>query len=123
MITAQTAWDFDRQYLWHCRAQPLHVTDGDTVRLLVDTGFGGRHEVALRLAGYSAPERYEAGGAEATAALARAIATGVGAWPLRVATLQRETVISEVRSFERYVGHLWIAMPDGGLVNVREVVR
>lgn len=88
--------------------------------MLCDTGFFGRQEVSLRLADYSAPERYEADGPAATAALAEAIATGVGEWPLRVVTLQRETVVREVQSFARYVGHLWLVNADGTLTDVRE---
>lgn len=104
---------FDRTLLWRFRAQLLRVLDGDSCRLLCDTGFGGRHEVAIRLLGFSAPERYQAGGPEATQRLHDALARGVGEWPLRVATLQRETVVSEVRSFERYVAQVWVAAPEG----------
>lgn len=114
------ALDFDRQLLWRFRAKLVRIVDGDSCVVLCDTGFFGRQEVSLRLADYSAPERYEADGPAATAALAEAIATGVGEWPLRVVTLQRETVVREVQSFARYVGHLWLVNADGTLTDVRE---
>lgn len=38
------------------RAEVVRVVDGDTVRLLVDVGFHGRHESNFRLLGIDAPE-------------------------------------------------------------------
>ena len=96
------AADFDKAVLWRYRARLLRLIDADTVVCLVDTGFYGRHEVRLRLADIDAAEADEAGGAEATSALAGALRlAGDGPWPLRIVTRQRETVVSEVRSFER----------------------
>lgn len=116
------ALDFDRAQLWRFRARPLSITDGDTLRVECDCGFYGRHEVAIRLAGFSAPETHEAGGDEATRRLMLAVESGVGEWPLRVATLQRETVVREVRSFERFVADVWVVQADGELVDVVELL-
>ena len=50
--------------MWEYRARDLSVVDGDTLRLLVDTGFYARHQVDLRLLDVWAPELKEPGGEE-----------------------------------------------------------
>jgi endonuclease YncB( thermonuclease family) len=122
MILAPISTDvFDRSFLWRYRAQVLRVIDGDTVVLLADTGFHGRHEVNVRIADLNAPELNEPGGQAARVRLVTALGWLTVGWPLRVVTRQRETVVSEVRSFERYVADLFV-MEEGKLVNVREVL-
>lgn len=103
--------------LWHYRASLVRVIDGDTVVLLVDTGFGGRHEVAIRVAGIDAPELPSVDGIAATVALRRIVARGTGAWPVLVTT-QRLRSGSEVMSFARYVGSLAIVEADGSVTDV-----
>ena len=120
-----TATDFDRDHLWHFRAYPLRIIDGDTAVLLCDTGFGGRHEVHIRLAGVWAPERGEPGANEATVKLADALFgeayhPGEAGWNLRVVTQQRETVVEETRSFERYVATVYAVGRKGEMVDVKE---
>jgi endonuclease YncB( thermonuclease family) len=113
MIPAE-AWD--RAHLWQYRARLVRVIDGDTLVALVDTGFYGRQEVHLRLAGVNAPELHQPGGREAEQALAGALISNLSPprpeWYLRVVTLQRERVVSEVTSFERYVAHVWVQRGD-----------
>lgn len=116
------AADFDRQLLWRYRARPLGVHDGDTLTVLCDTGYHGRHEAHIRLAGFSAPELNEPGGIEAKFRLIDALPFADKGWPLRVVSLQRETVVSEVMSFARYVGDVYIVQPDGGLLDVKELL-
>ncbi len=113
-----SAWDFDKASLWRYRALALRVIDGDTLTVLADSGYYGRHEVHIRLAGFSAPELREVGGTAARRALADVLTTADAVpWPLRVISRQRETVVSEVRSFERYVADVLIVR-DGVLVDV-----
>lgn len=119
-----TTDEFDQSSLWRFRARPLRVIDGDTLVVLCDTGFRGRHEAHVRLAGYNAPESRDPGGADARRALDAAVFDRGGVavdWPLRVVTMQRETVVSEVRSFERYVADVYV---DNGrrLTNVVDIL-
>lgn len=116
--------EWDHEHLWHFRAMTLRVLDGDTALLLADTGYGGRYEVHLRIAGLNAPEMSTPEGMPARLRLANALplwAAGSG-WPLRVISLQRETVVSEVRSFERFVGTILVLQADGRLIDVKELV-
>ena len=107
------ATEWDRSHLWCFRAQLLSVTDGDTCIVLADTGFRGRHEVKIRLEDVWAPELKLPGGDLAKSRLEHILMSGDSTtpWPLRVITTQRETVVSEVMSFERYVAHLAIIEP------------
>ena len=117
--------DFDRGSLWHYRATAVRVIDGDTFVAFVDTGFYGRHEARIRIAGLDTPERGEAGADEATQRL-RGVVGGPPPhrdWPLRIVTLQRETSVTEVRSFERYVADVYVVGPDGELRDVKEMLR
>lgn len=113
--------EFDAR-LWHYRANVLRVIDGDTVVVLADTGFHGRHEVHVRIADLNAPELSEPGGQEARLELTTALGWLTTGWPLRVATRRKETVMGEVQSFERYVADLYVLDPGGNLVNVRTVL-
>lgn len=117
-----TAEAWDRASLWRFRAKPIRVIDGDSLIVLCDCGFYGRHEARIRIADLWAPERNEPGGSEATARLAAALAADAAEWPLRIVSRQRETVVSEVRSFERYVADVYVVQPDGSLKDVRELV-
>lgn len=103
--------------LWRYRARLVRVVDGDTLELEVDLGFGARYAAAIRLLGVDAPELPSADGDRSRAALAQLVAAGAGAWPLRVQT-HRLASGSEARSFARWVGTVWVAAADGGLVDV-----
>jgi micrococcal nuclease len=113
---------FDRQRLWRYRATLVRVIDGDTLVALVDTGFFGRHEVHVRIAGLFAPEMGSEGGNAARDALSRALEPKTFPWELRVTTKQRETIVSEVRSFERYVGDVSVVTDTGTLVDVKDLL-
>lgn len=112
---------FDRTHLWRFRAQALRIIDGDTFVALVDSGFYGRHEVHIRIADLNAPEMSQPGGADARIRLVTALGWLTTGWPLRIVTQQRETVVSEVRSFERYVATVYV-MDAGNLVDVRTLL-
>lgn len=115
-----TPEEFDAA-LWHYRAQVVRVIDGDTVVLLADTGFHGRHEVHVRIADLNAAELSEPGGQEARLKLTTALGWLTVGWPLRVATRRRETVMTEVQSFERYVADVFV-MDRGDLLNVKDIL-
>lgn len=93
--------------MWEYRAACLHVIDGDTIRVLADTGFGGRHEVDVRLLGVSAPELSELGGAETRGFIEiewmGLLQHGLR-WPLLIRTSITTTPEpSERRTFIRYL--------------------
>lgn len=108
--------------LWHFRARLDHPLDGDSLVILADCGYRAAALPHIRIANLNAPERWTPEGPEATRRLAEALALGVGEWPLRVVTRQRETVVSEVTSFERFCGDIWVVQPDGSLVDVKDLV-
>ena len=115
--------EWDRAHLWHYRARLPAIHDGDTIYTLNDTGYRGRHEPHLRIAGLTAPELWTPEGPAARAAMGAALRYAADVpWPLRVVSLQRETVISEVTSFERYVSDVLVALPDGTLRDVKELL-
>lgn len=106
--------------MWEYRAACLHVIDGDTIRVLADTGFGGRHEIDVRLLGVSAPELGQPGGAEAKAF----VATWIGPhstdlrWPLLIKTSITTTPEpAERRSFIRYLADVY-DLATGASLNV-----
>lgn len=118
------AAEFDRQRLWHYRAKPWRVVDGDTFVALIDHGHRNAGLIPIRLAGYSADERWQADGPRATAALRSALAPywndDPTDWTLRIVTLQRETVVSEVQSYERWVSEVYLA--NGG-DDLEEIIK
>lgn len=99
--------------MWEYRAACLHVLDGDTIRVLADTGFGGRHEIDVRLLGVSAPELDQPGGAEAHDFVTewmtyRDMAVEPLRWPLLIRTFTTSTFEpSERRTFARYLAHVY----------------
>ncbi len=121
-LTAVEAWD--KAHLWRFRASLIRVVDADTIVVLTDQGFDGRHEPAIRLAGVNAPEKRTPEGKAAawwlidqmTPPLDQALA--IGRWNLRVETLQLETVIKEATSFERWVATVAIVQPDGRMIDL-----
>ena len=97
------------------RCALIRIIDGDTVQLDVDLGLRVRRTLTLRLEGINAPETRgaeAAEGAEATAKLAK--------------LLDGEDLIvrfTQEKSFDRWIGTLYIVRPDG-LVSVgEEMVR
>jgi endonuclease YncB( thermonuclease family) len=113
-----TTWD--RGFLWRFRAIPLRVIDGDTFVALVDNGYSHRHEAHIRLSGWSAPELRDPGGEDARQKLVMALTTIDIAlpWSLRIVSKQKQTVVVEQRSLERYVSDVWVVRPDGTMDDV-----
>lgn len=114
------AWD--RSLLWRYRARLIRLRDADTIVCLVDSGYRGRHEAPLRLVGVNAPEKGTAAGDAATrwldGFLAARGAWAPGRWRVRVETIQRETVVEETTSFERWISRVWVADDDGSMTDV-----
>jgi hypothetical protein len=100
--------------MWDYRAALIKVTDGDTMVFLVDTGFHGRQEVELRLAGVNAPELSQPGGIETKTFVSEWLQNSSSLlslppmrWPLRVQTqINTNPEPIERRSFTRYIG--WV---------------
>lgn len=104
--------------MWEYRARVESVHDGDTLTLLIDTGFGGRQEEAIRLLNVFAPELDEVGGPEVhmfvLAWLSRHEQASERRWPFMVRTeVTRTDEPNQKRTFTRYVGTVWdIATQD-----------
>lgn len=121
--TLATSEEFDRALLWRFRARVVRVIDGDTVVILADTGFYGRHEVTLRLADVWAPELGSPEGELARNRLTDLLTVNPTGWNLRVVTRQKATVIAEQQSFARYVGDLFVVQPETGrLIDVGQAM-
>lgn len=85
-------------------ATVAEITDGDTVKLNIDLGFGvSMNRVPIRLAGVFAPERGKPGAAEATARLKELMPPGDPVLLRPVMSI----VGREQMSFARYVGRVW----------------
>jgi hypothetical protein len=96
--------------LWTYRAALLEVTDGDTLRVLLDTGFHGRQQEDLRLVDVWAPELRDEGGPEAQQFVTAWMGSLVPTlrWPLLVATSPNTNPEPEERrTFTRYVADVW----------------
>lgn len=94
--------------MWDRRAVVLEVTDGDTLLVDLDQGFGDTKEFSLRLLGVWAPESKQPGGPETKAFVERWIADRIGTarWPFVVTTARLKDDSKEQRTFARYVGIL-----------------
>lgn len=102
-------WDFIRYF----RARLTEPHDGDTFRVMADTGFDGRAEPRLRLLGVSAPELDETGGWDTTRCIqewfdqAQAAQPG-RKWPLYIITEQTKADEPEQkRTFVRFLATVW----------------
>jgi len=91
--------------MWDRRAELLNVHDGDTVKVVLDQGFGDTKTINVRLLNVFAPELKQAGGADV-----RDFVTSwfnqlpLVAWPFIVTTTRLRTADKEDTSFDRYVG-------------------
>lgn len=101
------------------RASLVRTVDSDTVRLLCDTGFGGRQEEDVRLLNVSAPELRDPGGVQCrdfTAAWLGQYSTR--RWPLLVSTVPNTAAEpGERRSFVRYLGTVSDITDPGRVLN------
>lgn len=120
------AQEWDRTYLWHFRARLIRLHDADTIVCLTDNGMYGRHETHVRIAGLQEPELSTQAGRDLRDLLALALQELLpppqAEWQLRVVTRQKETIVSEVTSFERYVGDVYVVAPGGVLVDLKELL-
>jgi endonuclease YncB( thermonuclease family) len=90
-------------------AKVQRILDGDTIRVSVDLGFGVRlDDVDIRLEDVHAPEKYSAGGEQATAILKEIMSSGEPVILLPKVSKSG----SFLRSFTRYVGRMWIGPVD-----------
>lgn len=55
-VKTERVWPPPPQINWTYRAQLVGITDGDTVKLLIDNGFYNREAHAIRLRGVNTPE-------------------------------------------------------------------
>lgn len=97
------------------RAICLRVVDGDTVQLDVDLGLRVRRDLYVRLVGIDAPEK-RGGTKEAGIAAARYLEQLISGRSLVVQ-------FEKGKSFDRWLGTLWVVMSDGDdtqLVNVQD---
>ncbi len=121
--------EFDQHGLWHYRGRYVRVIDGDTIAVLVDQGRSTFAEMHIRLEGFSTEERYTPGGKIATQRMRDVFASDryTGAmletryWPLRVHTIKRENG-DEVKSFERWIGRVYLVSEDGELTDLVELL-
>jgi hypothetical protein len=91
--------------MWEYRARLIQALDGDTMRLLIDTGFHGRRVEDIRLLGVHAPELREPGGGETLEFVESWLADSSAEWPLRLLTVPNtKPEPEERRSFVRYLG-------------------
>jgi endonuclease YncB( thermonuclease family) len=121
------AAEFDKGFLWRFRARPDRVIDGDTFTVVADCGFGSAALPRIRVRGLNAPERFTPEGPAATGRLVAALNPTVltehnQRWPLRIVSLQRESVVEETRSFERYIADVYIVKADGSLIDLKELM-
>lgn len=97
------------------RAYVVDVHDADTLRLVLDTGFDGRHEPDLRLLGTYAPELRQPGGPEMRAVALNWVTEwteGAGKdlqWPFWVQTVQTTALVEAKQrtTLGRFVATVW----------------
>lgn len=116
---------FSDPALWpryHYRGEVVRVVDGDTVVLSLDLGLRTYRQVAVRLAGYDAPEPFSGDEAErargraATAALVELLSDLAGGWRSVYVRTHKDK-----KSFDRYVVELLVER-DGRLVYVTDLI-
>jgi hypothetical protein len=97
---------------WRARLDSCH--DGDTIRLVVDTGFDTTCRKWMRLRRVFAPELTQRGGTSTRTFTARYLDAGVGAWPLEVDTY-RTSGDNDVTTLDRYVAEVRLAATGASL--------
>jgi hypothetical protein len=120
------ASEWDRQFLWNYRAMwlPDEYMDGDTFTALVDTGFDDRHEPAIRLISFNAPERYAEGGSFATGVLRTAFSRSTQMkWNIRLSTEKRVHIMEESRTFARWPATVWIVTDNDFMIGLVDILE
>jgi micrococcal nuclease len=107
--------------LYTYRADVVNVLDGDTIKVVVDLGFGVRSVQTLRLRGIDAPEIATADGMEAKKALAKMLKIQDGGWGMADGKANPGVLIKTVKSdkYDRYLADVFIG---GAYVN-QELVK
>src|SRR5258706_9501064 len=94
---------------YRARCQSVH--DGDTVTMLMDTGFHGRQEEHIRLLGVFAPELSQAGGHETKQFVLDWVNkwfNNLIIWPFYIVTEKNTTTEpQEIQTLARYIGTIW----------------
>jgi hypothetical protein len=111
--------EWDREFLFRFRAKPLEITDGDTFWALCEHPHHSRAEVSIRIRDLWAREMNQPGGPEDAARLAAAMGMprfwSRKEWPLRIISLQKVTVVTETKSFDRYVCDVFVDVNGVGI--------
>lgn len=89
--------------MWDRRARLVSVTDGDTLKLVLDQGYGDTKTLHARLADAHAPERGQAGHYETTRFVVFWLANRGGDWPLVATSRRVRADTHEVTTVGRYV--------------------
>lgn len=93
--------------MWDRRAQYVENHDGDTVRMVLDQGFGDTKQVDVRLMGVFAPELREPGGPECQAFVEAWFQSRIRSgtrWFFVVTTARMKVADREQKTLDRYVG-------------------
>lgn len=93
--------------MWDKRAEYLSNTDGDTVKVILDQGFGDTKLVTVRLLGVFAPELSEPGGPECQEFVQRWFEENPSSttrWGFIVTTSRMKRTDKEQMTLDRYVG-------------------
>lgn len=97
--------------MWDFRAQLERVVDGDTITLLCDTAFFGRHSVDIRLKDVNSPDDIAHVDRAAAAFIESWMDRNIEAtrrWGLYVVTETTKVFEpTQKRSFTRYIGNVW----------------
>lgn len=91
---------------WGRRAEVVSVYDGDTLKVILDQGFGDTKALNLRLYGVHAPELHQVGGPETKAFVEQWLvlnALGVR-WSIAVTTIRVRDDSHEIMTLSRYLG-------------------
>ena len=104
------------------RGTCVEVHDGDTIRVMLDLGFGSFQREWIRFNDLYAPELSEPGGHEAKMAMVDIVfPKGKPVW-LQVKTFKTKND-EDLRSFIRYVAEVWRVEPDGSLMHIADRMR
>jgi hypothetical protein len=111
--------EWDREHLWRFRARLFRPVDGDTFVALPDCGFSIAGMPSIRIRDLWAREMNQPGGPEDAARLAAAMGMprfwSRKEWPLRIISLQKVTVVTETKSFDRYVCDVFVDVNGVGI--------
>ncbi len=121
--------EFDKA-LWTYRARFEKVVDGDTVSVYIDKGGSDYSIWHIRLLDFNRPERNTKEGRIATGKMLSVFHgeryTGamleMHNWPLRVVTLKRDDGGDQVKSFERWIGSIYLCSESGEMTNLTDLL-